>query len=135
MPTRAAARRILSSLQARLLSAHVVAGDCSYSKSVNSEQRILYTIGISAECHDRLQVDFVDIVPVGTRVQGGIRPSAFAYVEGPAGRLQLFVPELIESGEIVDVNASIVDNPTSAVMPPGYLVVIDAGEEEDTMRS
>ena len=107
----------------------VVDGNCVYSKSV-IEQRIIYTIGVSKECHDRLKINFVDIVPVGTRLIGGIRPSVFAYLEGDKGRSQLSMPEAIDYGEIIAVNTDVTGNPESSIMPPGYLVQIDAGEAE-----
>jgi glycine cleavage system H lipoate-binding protein len=119
--------RLLSTVNA---GAMIVDGDCAYSRSVQS-QRVMYTIGVTKECHSRLNINFVDIVPVGTRLQGGIRPSVFAYVEGENGKTQLSMPEEIDYGEVIAINANVTENPDRSVMPTGYLVHIDAGEADD----
>jgi glycine cleavage system H lipoate-binding protein len=105
--------------------------NCIFSKTITTSRRVIYTVGITKQCEDRFGIEFVDVVPVGTRVEGGIRPSMFAYVEGAKGSVQLLIPELIEYGEIVSVNADLKTTPNSAVMPPGFLVRIDAGEEDE----
>ncbi|KAJ1418464.1 hypothetical protein B484DRAFT_400482 [Ochromonadaceae sp. CCMP2298] len=79
---------------------------------------------------ERLGVQFVDCVPLNARLQGGIQPSTFAYVEGSNGSAQLKVPAPVE-GEVIAVNAMVVSQPGSAVMPPGFLVQVDAGEADE----
>ena len=125
--------RFISTATGTANDSFIVDGDCIYSKSVTESQRVVYTLGVSKECHSRLNIKFVDIVPAGTRLYGGIRPSTFAYIEGTNGKTQLSMPEAIDYGEVVAINTDVKDNPDSAVMPQGYLVQIDAGEvdEED----
>jgi glycine cleavage system H lipoate-binding protein len=100
------------------------------SRSISPEQRIIFTLGMTQAQFERLGVQFVDCVPLNARLQGGIQPSTFAYVEGSNGSAQLKVPAPVE-GEVIAVNAMVISQPGSAVMPPGFLVQVDAGEADE----
>ena len=125
----------------RLLSTYYVCKDqpkCTLERTITStpeepEPRILYTLGVSEKIiKDLGNIQFLDVVPLGTRLEGGVLPSTFAYIEGGSGsdisRIQLLTPFPVW-GEVIEVNEQATT--TSISHPCGFLVQVDGGMVED----
>ena len=104
--------------------------NCTLSRSITPNQRILYTLGASKNfIKDMGKIEFIDIVPKGNRLEGGIQPSVFAYIEGESNTsVQLLTPYPVW-GEVIEVNEEPLT--TAVSEPDGFLIRIDGGEVED----